>query len=68
MTSHLYKLGWRNEQSELDVLKACVEGAAAGALRPFHELISKLAVPATEEMGLTWRDHVRVWRFRVRCG
>lgn len=47
---------------ELDALRAGVEGATSGALKPIHDIIVKLAGPAAEEIGLTWRDQVRVWR------
>ena len=48
---------------ELDALKAGVEGATAGVLASFHELVLKLAGPAAEEFGMAWQDHVRVWRW-----
>lgn len=48
---------------ELEVLKSGIEGATAGALKPIHELVSKLAGPAAAEIGQTLQEHVRVWRF-----
>jgi hypothetical protein len=56
-------MGINMDTNELEALKQGVEGATAGFLRSFHDLVSKLAGPAVEEMGMAWQDHVRVWRF-----
>ncbi len=42
------------------IVKAGVEAA----LKPFADLLEKLTGPAAEEIGLTVKDHVRVFRFR----
>ena len=42
------------------LVKAVVEAA----LRPFADLLDKLAGPAAKELGLALKDHVRVFRFK----
>ncbi|HZS26663.1 MAG TPA: Abi-alpha family protein [Candidatus Angelobacter sp.] len=42
------------------LIKAGVEAA----LKPFADLLDKLAGPAAEEIGLTLKDHVRVFRLK----
>ena len=39
-----------------------VKASAEGMMKPIADLIDKLAGPAAEEIGLTIRDSVRVWR------
>jgi hypothetical protein len=41
-----------------------VKAGVEAALKPFSELLEKLAGPAAEEIGLTLKDHVRVFRFK----
>jgi hypothetical protein len=46
--------------SDLDIAKA----GAEALMRPFSDLIDKLAGSAAEELGLTLRDHVQVFRLK----
>ena len=41
-----------------------VKAGVEAAMKPFADLLDKLAGPAAEEIGLTLRDHVRVFRIR----
>jgi hypothetical protein len=41
-----------------------VKAGVEAALKPFADLLEKLAGPAAEEIGLTFKDHVRVFRFK----
>lgn len=43
-----------------------IKAATSEALRPFTDLITKLAGPAAEELGLTLQDSVKVYRFKRR--
>jgi hypothetical protein len=45
-----------------DLVKAGVEAA----LRPLNTLIEKLVGPAAEELGFTWQDSIKVFRFGRR--
>jgi hypothetical protein len=46
------------------LISAAAKGAVEATLQPLHDLIRDLAGPAFQEMGETWRDHVRVWRLQ----
>jgi hypothetical protein len=48
---------------ETEALAAGVKATVEAALAPVTDIIRKLAGPAAEELGLTFRDHVRVVRF-----
>ena len=41
-----------------------VKAGVEAAMKPFADLLDKLAGPAAEEIGLTLRDHVRVFRLK----
>jgi hypothetical protein len=41
-----------------------VKAGVEAALKPFADLLEKLAGPAAEEIGLTLKDHLRVFRLR----
>jgi len=41
-----------------------VKAGVEAALKPFADLLQKLAGPAAEEIGLTFKDHLRVFRFK----
>jgi hypothetical protein len=41
-----------------------VKAGIEAALKPFADLLDKLAGPAAEEIGLTLKDHVRMFRFK----
>ncbi|HEY3769832.1 MAG TPA: Abi-alpha family protein [Candidatus Angelobacter sp.] len=41
-----------------------VKAGVEAALKPFADLLDKLAGPAAEEIGLTLKDHVRVFRMK----
>jgi len=41
-----------------------VKAGVEAALKPFADLLDKLAGPAAEEIGLTLKDHVRVFRLK----
>src|SRR5258708_2520216 len=41
-----------------------VKAGVEAALKPFADLLEKLAGPAAEEIGLTFKDYVRVFRFK----
>lgn len=41
-----------------------VKAGIEAALKPFTDLLEKLAGPAAEEIGLTLKDHVRVFRLK----
>ena len=41
-----------------------VKAGVEAALKPFADLLEKLAGPAAEEIGLTLKDHVRVFRLK----
>ncbi len=43
-----------------------VAAGVEAALKPFAELLERIAGPAAEEFGLTLKDHVRVFRFKRR--
>src|SRR5438270_2292499 len=43
-----------------------VKAGVEAALKPFADLLEKLAGPAAEEIGLTLKDHVRVFRLKRR--
>ncbi len=43
-----------------------VKAAVETALKPFADLLEKLAGPAAEEIGLTLKDHVQVFRLKRR--
>lgn len=45
---------------EVEILKA----GAEAAVKPFSNLLERLAGPAVDELGLTLRDSIRVFRFR----
>jgi hypothetical protein len=49
--------------NELEAFKHGIEGATAGFLKSFHDLVSRLAGPPAEELGLLFQDQVRIWRF-----
>ena len=49
---------------DADLVKAGVQGTVEGALAPFSDLLRKLAGPGVEELGLTIRDSVRVFRIK----
>lgn len=40
------------------------KASAEAAMQPFAELIQKIAGPAAEEIGLTFRDHVKFFRMK----
>lgn len=48
--------------SEADLVKAGIDAV----LRPFTDLIMKIAGPAAEELGLTLQDHLKVFRLKRR--
>lgn len=52
---------------EVEIFKKTAEGAAKGAvsaaLQPVFDLISHLIGPSAKEVGLTWQDSIRIWRF-----
>jgi abortive infection alpha-like protein len=41
-----------------------VKAGVEAALKPFADLLEKLAGPTAEEIGLTFKDHVRVFRLK----
>lgn len=41
-----------------------VKAGVEAAMKPFADLLDKLAGPAAEEIGLALKDHVRVFRFK----
>ena len=41
-----------------------VKAGVEAALKPFADMLEKIAGPAAEEFGLTLKDHVRVFRFK----
>jgi hypothetical protein len=43
-----------------------VKAGVEAALKPFADLLDKLAGPAAEEIGLTLKDHVQVFRLKRR--
>src|ERR1700755_3276467 len=41
-----------------------VRAGVEAALKPFADMLEKIAGPAAEEFGLTLKDHVRVFRLK----
>jgi len=51
---------------EEKLVEDVVKAGTSEALRPFTDLITKLAGPAAEELGLTLQDSVKVYRLKRR--
>ncbi len=47
-----------------DPLKTGIGAAAEALMKPLTDLVEKIAGPAAEELGLTFQDHVRAFRFK----
>ena len=51
---------------EAEIVAGAAKGTAEGLIKPFSDLLAKLLGPAAEEVGLTLKDSVQVWRKRRR--